>query len=147
MKKKLRELGGLGLASLLAIALTSGCGKPGYQISGTVAVNGEPVPLGYINLAPDRSAGNDGLSCMATINEGQIHIDGRLCAGGPHLMDLKCYDGVPYKLGGGTVTTGKELAPAQVRKVDLPNSNVSFTIDIEAADGPNGPATMELDID
>lgn len=89
------------LLMALAAALIVGCGgntdgPPRYQVSGTVTLNGQPVPVGEISLTPDTDKGNSGPGSVARIVDGKYHTEsGMGIVGGPYTVSISAFDGVP----------------------------------------------------
>jgi len=68
----------IGTAFVLFVTATSGCGDAGdglerVSVSGSVTLNGEPVPHGVIRFAP--SAETEGPMASAMITDGQYQIN------------------------------------------------------------------------
>jgi hypothetical protein len=111
----------LALLPLLIIG-SPGCGgttgPKSYEVSGTVSYRGQPVPVGYVSLEPDPTAGNTGPGTMAKIVAGRYRTDrGRGVVGGPHRVRIFGFDGVPADDGLGD---GTPLFAEVVYSVDLP---------------------------
>lgn len=129
------SFGWMNLCFLWAVAVAGwvGCekGPPRYQVTGTVSFNGQPVPAGRIVFTPDRPKGNSGPQGVAAIEEGKIIPGHRNVVGGPHWMEIQCFDGVPYEGREVRVTYGRPLLPMQTIQVDLPRSDAELTVDIQ----------------
>ena len=85
-----------------ALALLAGCGgqsgPPRFDLSGTVTYDGKPVPAGYIVFEPETAAGNSGPGSQADIRDGKYStLPGRGTIGGPHLVRIFGFDGIPYQ--------------------------------------------------
>jgi hypothetical protein len=132
---KLALCAAIGCAALML----SGCGESGpprYEVSGTVVVDGRPVPVGYIVFTPDAAAGNSGPGGQADIRDGKYNTQlGRGTIGGPHAASIFGFDGKPYvtsRTAEGAITNpmGHPLFPYYTVKLDLPKkaSTFDFTI-------------------
>ena len=127
----------------LALLVLAGCGDGTYPISGSLSVDGQPVPKGRVTIAPDGSGGSRGNPISAAVRDGRFDTgDSRVQGGGSYRLNIKSYDGVPYKLGTGMVNTGKELAPPQDVSVELPEGKSQLSIDIRKG----GPNLFEVDV-
>jgi hypothetical protein len=88
-----------------------------HEVSGTVSYRGQPVPVGYVSLEPDPTAGNFGPGSMAKIVAGRYRTDrGRGVVGGPHRVRIIGFDGTPADGLG----DGARLFAEVVYSVDLP---------------------------
>lgn len=113
-------------AWLTVLLLGCGGGAPrDYHVTGTVTWNGQAVPRGQIFFDPDLSKQNDGVQGYALIEDGRFDTrKGRGVAGGPHVIRIAGFDGVP----GNELPLGKPLF-SEIRIVrDLPR--VDATIEI-----------------
>ena len=122
--------------ALLAAML--GCGSEGterYELSGTVTYDGKPVPKGFVTLTPDTSKGNDGPGGGAAIVDGKYRTEaGKGIVGGPHVVRIVGYDGVPARVEGEDLPDGRSLfSPYQV-SVDFPRQDSEYNFDIKKAD-------------
>jgi hypothetical protein len=126
----------VGLAALCILA-TAGCGSDGprrYEISGTVTYDGQPVPKGFITILPDDSKGNDGPGGGAPIENGVYCTPaGKGIVGGPHLVRIVGYDGVPISMAGEEIPEGKLLFPAYETTIDFPKQATEQNFDIPKA--------------
>jgi len=61
--------------SLLAGLVALGCGGGRSERSGTVTVDGAPLPYGEINFSPDSAKGGKGGSAAATIRDGKFRAE------------------------------------------------------------------------
>ena len=88
-------LGGRLLVLIMCVALgMAGCGgsqRELYHVSGTVTLDGEPVPAGFVSLVPDISAGNDGTQGYAEISSGEFDtsITGKGVTGGAYVLHVR----------------------------------------------------------
>jgi hypothetical protein len=85
------------------IALAAGCtAKPKpAQLSGKVTFKGQPVPAGYISLAPDVGNGGKGAMRVLQIKDGAYDSSTEQQPGlspGPYLVRIAGFDGkkIPY---------------------------------------------------
>lgn len=90
------------LTALLACAALGGlpgCGRSDgfarHRVSGTVTLNGRPVPAGKVYFNPDVAAGNDGPPAYAEIRDGAFDTsaaNGRDAISGPHQVVINGYE-------------------------------------------------------
>lgn len=116
-------------------AVTVGCGDAGpttYEVSGSVTYKGKPVPKGSITLTPDSSEGNKGPGTVAAIEDGKFSTPpGKGVVGGPYVLRIQGYDGVPIQGGeGGMDETGTELFKPYELKKGLPKEDSELDIEI-----------------
>lgn len=110
------------LACIGTLAL-NGCSKEdGYQVSGSVTFDGNPVPHGYLAFEPDASQGNTGPGTGAEIKDGRYStVRGKGVVGGPYLVEISAHDGVPTINEDGDPVIGTPLFwPEYTTVVDLP---------------------------
>ncbi|MEX1042636.1 MAG: hypothetical protein WDZ51_18525 [Pirellulaceae bacterium] len=88
------------LLCLAAIAMCVGCGgvdgNGRNRVSGTVTLDGQPIPNGMISFEPDFNKGNTGPQGIAPIHEGRFDTNspgGRGIIGGPHRVRIEGYRG------------------------------------------------------
>jgi hypothetical protein len=116
----------------------SGCGGAGggpdrYAISGEVKFEGQPVPHGYVMFTPDPTKGNSGPGSGASIVNGTFQTEsGKGTVGGPHLVRITGYDGVPITEEGEELVDGTALFPTWETEVDLPNEETVMNFDVPA---------------
>lgn len=130
----------LAVTASVAIGLLAGCGGSApsgpqrYSVSGTVTFNGEPIPKGFISFTPDSSKGAKGPGSGATIVDGAYQTeDGKGVVGGPHLVEIRGTDGVPYTESGETMPEGKELFRLYKTEFDFPNEDQTKDFEVPAA--------------
>jgi hypothetical protein len=123
-----------GLGPLVLTLLVCGCGSEGiarYELSGTVTYDGQPVPKGFVTITPDTSKGNEGPGGGAEIVDGKFRTpSGKGIIGGPHVVRIVGYDGVPTRMEGEELPDGKSLFPPYQANIDFPkqDSEHSFAI-------------------
>jgi hypothetical protein len=121
------------LLAPLSLVVVLGCGDNGgnYEISGTVTWDGKPIPKGFITFIPDKDKGNSGPGGGAEIVDGKYRTaKGKGIIGGPYIVKIVGYDGIPYKEGGEEVTTGKALFHEYEIAVEFPKESTTkdFTV-------------------
>lgn len=87
----------VGLAGLCALAGCGGGGDPNLvHVSGTVTVDGKPLPLGLIVFEPDPAKGNRGQQGHADIKDGKFDTRqaGKGVAVGAQIVRITGGDGV-----------------------------------------------------
>lgn len=118
--------GGL-LAALLALA--AGCG-PGeerlFDVTGTVAVGGTPVPAGMVFFDPAGPTG--GTQGFANIKDGKFNTadGGRGVRGGAYRVRVSGFDGKAAN----EAPMGQTLFPEYEFAKELPKQNSELTIDV-----------------
>lgn len=115
------------VASLLIIGCLSllGCqGKSSdrFVLSGEATYDGKPIPSGKLIFTPDTGRGNKGPQGKARIVAGKFSTEnnGRGVVGGPHRVEIRAFDGVPYDGREMKVEEGKPLFGSLVAEIDLP---------------------------
>lgn len=132
---------GLGILAVFFafVFFANGCGSRGpetYHVSGTVTLEGKPVPAGSVLFEPDQSKGNKGPAGFAKIKDGKFdtRAGGRGTVGGPHVVKIMALDGVPAE----EMPEGTPLAPEYTTQVDLPKKEghqLEFNIPRSASSG------------
>lgn len=123
---------------LLAIAMLmlTGCGadKPSnvFSVSGNISYDGKPLPKGNITFAPDASKNNQGPGATAAIQNGKYEMmPGKGISGGPYVLTINGYDGVPVASGeGGMDPDGKMLFESYKISVDLPREDTQHDLEV-----------------
>jgi len=87
-----------GALLLIATVACVGCGDQSNRnrVSGSVTLDGQPVPNGLITFEPDHSKGHTGPQGIARIVDGQYDTSatgGRGVVGGPHRVRIDGYRG------------------------------------------------------
>jgi hypothetical protein len=115
----------LRLVVLLTAGALLGCGKDGpksYRVSGTVKLDGQPIPYGEVLFTPDAKEHNSGPQGIAEIHDGQFDtnlVGGKGMAGGPMII----------RVNGMSGPGGKTLCEYEL-KVDLPREDTAHDIDV-----------------
>lgn len=124
------------LAVLLSagILFASGCGDTtDYSVSGKVTFKGQPVKKGFISFEPDGEKGNKGPGGGAPIVDGNYSTPrGKGMVGGPYLVKIIGFDGVPTSQSGEELPDGKALFPIYQVEVDFPKQNTNQDFDVPA---------------
>ncbi len=130
-------LGGVALAA--ALVATAGCSKQEgptrYRISGTVTLDGKPIPYGEVLFTPDPAKKASGPQGIAPIRDGRYDTaaeGGKGIAGGPTIV----------RVNGMTGPGGKTLCEYET-PVDLPRADGTHDIAVPkgGAAKPAGNAT------
>lgn len=142
----------IGLFTLPLLILT-GCGDSGYDVSGNVTFDGNPIPAGKIYFSPDGSKGNRGAAGYATIVNGTYNTaseGGKSIIGGPMLVGIEGFDPNAANPTDSDDTSGEEtvkaLFPYYEIQVDLPTESTTkdFDVPAEAADRKDAPETPTI---
>jgi len=130
------------------LVLAAGCGPAGpqrYPVSGSVTLDGRPVPGCTLLFAPDVARGNSGPAAFAVGRDGRYETyPGHGIVGGPHLVTLTAFD-TPVSESGEPVPFS-EIVPAHQIEVDLPLGPARHDFEIPAsrrlppAERPRQPA-------
>jgi hypothetical protein len=118
---------------LLSLAGCSGNDGPTrYDVSGSVTLDGKPIPVGEMLFAPDTSKGNSGPGSVAKIKNGRFETTpGRGIVGGPYRVVITGFDGKrPTRGNADTHPLGNVLVKAHTLKIDLPKQNGSVDINV-----------------
>jgi len=123
---------GIALAASALLGL-SGCGGNGgphrYELSGSVAHDGKPIPAGTILFEPDTSHDNDGPGILVEFTDGHYRTpSGKGTVGGPHIVRIVGYDGEPQS----EMPQGKPLFREYQLQIDLPRHNARQDFDVPA---------------
>lgn len=128
------------LGVVVAVCLFSGCsGDSGYDISGSVSFDGEPIPAGKIYFRPDGSKNNVGQTGYANIVDGRYDTaaeGGKKMVGGALVVGIEGIDP-----DGATMdeASGEEVAEALFPYYEIPvqlseeNTTRDFDVPAEAA--------------
>lgn len=117
---------------VLSCGLLPGCGDSGpkrFRFSGTVALDGKPIPYGEIVLTPDGTKKNTGPQGIAPIVDGKFDTSsgtGQGIAGGPTVV----------RVNGMTGPGGKTLCEYEIA-LDLPRTDSTKDIDVPKKDANN----------
>lgn len=124
---------------VVVILAAAGCspvekGPTRFAVRGQVMFDGKPVPKGRIAFEPDAAAGNMGPGGYGSIDNGTYATYPRMGAvGGPHLVRISGFDGVPS----GEMIEGGPLFAEYTTTIDLPLNNTTVDFDI-----PKSPASQ-----
>lgn len=116
---------GMAVAVGLALAALAGCGDSGprtYRVSGSVTLDGQPIPYGEVLFTPDATKKNSGPQGIAEIHDGKYDTGasgGKGVAGGPTVI----------RVNGMSGPGGKTLCEYEL-KVDLPTANTTHDINV-----------------
>ncbi len=114
--------------TVLTLSL-AGCGGGNdgperFAVSGRITFEGQPVPMGFIKFTPDTSQGNSGPGAGAPIENGTYSTpSGKGLVGGPHIVEIAGWDGVPITESGETLPEGTELFPLYHTRFDFPKDD------------------------
>ncbi|WDI42449.1 hypothetical protein [Bremerella sp. P1] len=120
----------------LAALLLAGCGAEKasdvFSVSGNITYDGKPIPKGNISFAPDASQNNQGPGASAEIKDGKYEMmPGKGISGGPYVLVINGYDGVPVASGeGGMDPNGKVLFESYRMTVDLPKEDSQQDLEV-----------------
>ena len=124
------------LAPIAVCVALVGCGPsaaPRYELSGAVTYAGKPVPAGSIIFKPDHAKDNRGPGAQVGIEAGRYQLpESRGTIGGPHVVTISGFDGVPIKNGPSVNYFGKPLFANYEVKVDLPREKSERNFDVPA---------------
>jgi len=121
---------------VVAMLLLAGCGTEKasnvFSVSGNISYDGKPLPKGNISFAPDASKNNQGPGATAAINNGKYEMmPGKGISGGPYILTINGYDGVPIASGeGGMDPDGKMLFESYQMSVDLPREDAQHDLEV-----------------
>jgi hypothetical protein len=119
-------------ASVVLLGCALGCGSSGparYDVSGTVAFDGQPVPVGTITFVP--APGNAGPGGSAGIEGGRYDTaaTGKGPTGGPHVVFITGFDGKTVD-GVEKVQEGNPIFIDYREEVDLPKEKATRDFDV-----------------
>jgi hypothetical protein len=116
------KLAGVGM--VMALSATAGCSKSPeapvrYHVSGTVTLDGQPIPYGEVLFTPDAAKKNSGPQGIAPIKDAKYDtaVGGRGVAGGPTIV----------RVNGMTGPGGKTLCEYEML-IDLPRADSPLDI-------------------
>ncbi|WP_144973120.1 hypothetical protein [Bremerella volcania] len=103
------------------------------MLSGEATYDGKPIPSGELIFTPDTGRGNKGPQGKARIRDGKFSTenDGRGVVGGPHRVELRAFDGIPYEGREMQVEEGKPLFGSLVTEIDLPEESAKLDAVVE----------------
>lgn len=130
-------------ASLVFLATTvafMGCGGSDgperNRVSGSVTLDGQPIPHGMITFEPDATKGHTGPQGFATIRDGRFDTNesgGRGIIGGPHRVRIDGYRGEavdPQSADPSVPTNIEVLVDKYETAVDLPKGDTTHNFAI-----------------
>ncbi len=121
---------------VLGMLLIAGCGAEKssdvYTVSGEITYDGKPLPKGNISFEPDASKSNQGPGATAEITDGKYEMmPGKGISGGPYILVINGYDGVPVASGeGGMDPKGKVLFQSYRTTADLPREDTTHDLEV-----------------
>jgi hypothetical protein len=122
-----------GVAALLAAVAALGCADSGpksYRVSGSVKLDGVPIPFGEVLFTPDADQKNSGPQGIAAIHDGQYDTraaGGKGMPGGPTVI----------RVNGMSGPGGKTLCEYEL-KADLPRADTTgYDIDVPKSAAAN----------
>ena len=129
---KLRRLQSAFITVFFVAFSCAGCAEKGperYDFSGAVTFGGKPVPAGTIEFEPDGAAKNAGPQVVVAIKDGRYETPpGKGTVGGPHIVRIFGYDGVP-NIEGGSIE-GAAIFPPYETRLDLPKQSSTHDFDV-----------------
>lgn len=104
-----------------------------FVLSGEATYDGKPIPSGVLIFTPDTGRGNKGPQGKARIKDGKFSTEnnGRGVVGGPHRVELRAFDGVPYQGREMEVEEGRPLFGSLMTEVDLPEDSAMLEAVVE----------------
>ena len=129
MTQRTRPIG----AVLIGLCLLAGCSADEvlYDVSGTITVDGFPVPKGLIFFDPDPTQGTPGTQGFANIENGRYDTSrpgkGKGIRGGAYIIRISGFDGIEKP----EAPFGQFLFPEQELRKDLPAQNQTFDYDVK----------------
>ena len=128
------------LIALPVVAALCGCGANTdgpvrYAVSGNVTFDGQAVPKGFVTFLPDVSKGNKGPGGGAEIKDGRYRTArGKGVVGGPYVVKIVGYDGVPTMAEGEELTDGSSLFDPYQTTVEFPQEETTQDFQVPSAD-------------
>lgn len=123
---------------LLAVGCLSSLGcqaktSDRFVLSGEATYDGKPIPSGELIFTPDTGRGNKGPQGKARIRNGKFSTEdnGRGVVGGPHRVELRAFDGVPYEGREMQVEEGKPLFGSLMADIELPEESSELVATVE----------------
>jgi hypothetical protein len=110
---------------------------PRYDVSGTITFDGQAVPAGTVIFTPDVSRGGRGPQGRAEIRDGSFSTakGGLGILDGPHVLEIRGTDGVPFEGEEETIREGKPLFPPVQAAFELAQNDATIQIDVHAEAG------------
>ncbi|MBI1313709.1 hypothetical protein GC176_20645 [bacterium] len=131
----------------MLLGMCAGCGGSSdgpdrFAVSGEVTFEGKPVPMGFIKFTPDSSQGNSGPGTGCPIKDGEYATPkGKGLVGGPHIVEIAGWDGVPITESGERLPEGTELFPLYHTRFDFPKSDGEYNFAVS----PDTDIPLETD--
>ena len=104
-----------------------------FVLSGDATYDGKPIPSGELIFTPDIGRGNKGPQGKARIRDGKFSTEnnGRGVVGGPHRVELRAFDGVPYEGREMEIEEGRPLFGSLMADIDLPAESTKLEAVVE----------------
>ena len=123
------------LWSIGCLTLCLGCGDSDaprrYKLTGMVTFGGQPIPVGEIRFSPDSQKGNEGPATLAKIEKGRFSTPPeRGTLGGPMIVKIVGFDGIPFKDGDEMNESGLPLFKPYYVEVELPRESAEQDFDV-----------------
>ena len=124
----------------IAVLLIVGCclalngcqEKTEFRVSGKVTFQGQPVPVGEVQMMPDSTKGNKGPSIMAVIKDGEYETPSeRGMRGGPYTLIITGYEQVSDTSDPTAADYGPPLFQRTVQHASFPKEDHVHDIVIE----------------
>jgi hypothetical protein len=119
------------IAAAFLVAAGAGCGPSGptrYHLSGTVSLDGAPIPAGTVVFTPDAAQKNEGPQGIAEIHDGKYDTrlgTGKGISGGPTIIHVTGFNGA-----------GDQLLCDHSLNADLPRSDATHDIKVPKTGAP-----------
>ena len=118
-------------ALFFSVGCTNSDGPERFNLSGQVTFDGKPIPAGQIRFSPDVDRGNQGPATIAKIKNGQYSTPTeRGVIGGPTIVRIAGFDGVPIVEGVETLPEGTALFKPYQIEVDLQKQSGTENFDV-----------------
>ncbi|WP_207396765.1 hypothetical protein [Bremerella alba] len=130
----------------LCVGCSGGDGTARNRVSGTVTLDGQPIPNGMITFEPDFNKGHTGPQGIARIRDGRFDTNtegGRGIIGGPHRVRIEGYRGEvvdPESADPSESSSIEVLVDNYKTEVDLPMEDAThdFAITSDELQRPSG---------
>ncbi|REJ71223.1 MAG: hypothetical protein DWQ29_23985, partial [Planctomycetota bacterium] len=105
-----------------------------YEVSGSISLEGEPLPAGEIIFEPDTAQGNSGPAGIADIKEGKYTSrKGWGVVGGPHIAVITANNGGALPEDG-VPPAGYQLLFEHSVPIDFTDDNFEQSIEVSKSD-------------